>query len=217
MSPWTQLMPTAPRTMLATPKPTSTTDRRSRLHRILRLEHILPRASLRLQQEEAAAAAAAVMEANRRRERSPLLGVPKAVQRYCLISGWKKKSLSEQVSPSRRLVKQVSKLFKRKVLVRKDWARSDEVPPLAKVRLCRMALSKVLKRTHTHSAQNSAHAQCAQSGAVHQEATSLHPPCGNIQTAEADRCGQLSCAFSRQAHSGSDIKSRDFGAEKSQQ
>lgn len=45
-------MPTAPRTMLATPKPTSTTDSRRRLHRILRLEHILPRASLQLQQEE---------------------------------------------------------------------------------------------------------------------------------------------------------------------
>lgn len=48
--PRTQLMPTAPRTMLATPSPTSTTDSRSRLHRILRLEHILPRASLQLQQ-----------------------------------------------------------------------------------------------------------------------------------------------------------------------
>ncbi|MED6285512.1 hypothetical protein CHARACLAT_030069 [Characodon lateralis] len=54
-------MPTAPRTMLATPRPTSTKERRSRLQRILRLEHILPQASLQLQQEEVSA----------RRERIP--------------------------------------------------------------------------------------------------------------------------------------------------
>lgn len=72
-------MPTAPKTMLATPRPTSTTDSRSRLHRILRLEHILPRASLQLQQEEAAGGGT---EGERK---SPLLGALRMARLYWFI------------------------------------------------------------------------------------------------------------------------------------
>lgn len=89
-SPRTQLMPTAPRTMLATPKPTSTTDSRSRLHRILRLEHILPRASLQLQQEEAAGGERGVrFSVLRLRRGSTMVSYPAG-----------REGLSEQVGPT---------------------------------------------------------------------------------------------------------------------
>lgn len=90
-SPRTLLMPTAPRTMLATPRPTSTKESRSRLHRILRLEHILPRASLQLQKEEAST----------RRERTPLLGVPRAAWLHSFRLQTEDEGLLAKIGPYR--------------------------------------------------------------------------------------------------------------------
>lgn len=85
-SPRIRLMPTAPSTMLATPRPTSTTDSKSRLHRILRLEHIFPRASLKLQQETAEEEDGEEQVENEdaeEEEESPLPGARWMMRWYC--------------------------------------------------------------------------------------------------------------------------------------
>ena len=135
--------------MLATPRPTSTTESRSRLHRILRLEHILPRASLQLQQE-----------ANRRRERSPLLLFYEGAAASLLHIRLGKECLFEVDQKVKKNVgDDINKLFEtergRTLALRLDVnvkrERSAEVLPLAQLRLCRMALSKVLKHHCKHT------------------------------------------------------------------